>query len=84
MPAHNFFGFDNFFLIKEYRAIASGTKDLNIGGTNLTRINYGNIGGEFKFIDTIKYYQKSLAEMGSILTEDEKNSVKHLFDNTIF
>ena len=59
MIAHNLFGFDMFFLIKGYHARAWGTKDLNIGGTNLTHINYGNIGGEVKFIDTIKYHQKS-------------------------
>ena len=59
MIAHNLFGFDTFFLIKGYHARAWGTEDLNIGGTNLTHINYENIGGEVKFIDTIKYYQKS-------------------------
>ena len=71
-------GFDIFFLIKCYCATAWGTKDLNIGGTNLTHINYGNIGGEVKFIDTTKYYQKSLAELASALAEDERNSVKLL------
>ena len=78
MITHNLFGFDMFFLIKGYRTTAWGTKDLNIGGTNLTHINYGNIGGEVKFIDRIKYYQKCLAELASTLTEDEKSSVKHL------
>ena len=61
MIAHNLFGFDMFFFIKGYLATAWGTKDLNIGGTNVTHINYGNMGGEIKFVDTIKYYQKSLA-----------------------
>ena len=61
MIAHNLFGFDMFFFITGYRATAWGTKDLNIGGTNVKHINYGNMGGEIKFIDTIKYYQKSLA-----------------------
>ena len=78
MIAHNLFGFDMFFLVKEYHATAWGTKDLNIDGTNLTHMNYGNIGGEVKFIDTIKYYQKRLAELTPTLTEDEKNSVKYL------
>ena len=58
------------FLIKGYHATAWGTKDLNNGGTNLTHINYGNIGGEVKFIGTIKYYQKSLTELAITLTED--------------
>ena len=34
--AHNFFGFDMFFLLKGFRATAWNTKDINIGGTNLT------------------------------------------------
>ena len=72
MIAHSLFRFDMLFLIKGCCATAWGTKCLNIGGTNFTHINYGNIGGEVKFIDTIKYYQKSLAELASTLTEDEK------------
>ena len=78
MIAHNLFGFDMFFSIKGYRATAWGTKYLNFGGTNLTDISYGNIAGEIKFIDTLKYYQKSLGELAAMLSEDEKNSVKHL------
>ena len=78
MIAHNLFGFDMFFFIKGYKATAWGTKDLNIGGTKLTHINYGNIGVEVKFTDTIKYYQKSLAELASNLPVDEKKIVKQL------
>ena len=74
MTALNLFGFEMFFFIKSYRATAWGTKDLNFGGTNLTHLNYGNIAGEIKFIDTLKYYQKSLGKM----KKNEKNSVKHL------
>ena len=53
MIAHNLFVFGMFFLVKGYHATAWGTQDLNISGTNLTHINYGNIGGEVKFIDPI-------------------------------
>ena len=42
----NFFGFDLFYYIKAYIASAWCTKELNIGGTNLTHANYGNISGE--------------------------------------
>ena len=76
--AHNLFEFDMFYLMKEYRASAWGSKDLNFGGNNLTNINFGNIGSEIKFIDTIKYYQKSLGELASTLTEKEKQSVRTL------
>ena len=46
---------------------------LNIGGTNLTQISFSNITGEIKFIDSLKYYQKSLA-----LFEFEKKKEKKL------
>ena len=58
ITAHNLFGFDMFFFVKGYHVTAWGTKYLNFGGTNLTHIIYGNIAGEIKFIDTLKYYQK--------------------------
>ena len=78
MIAHNLFGFDMFFFfIKGFHAIAWGTEDLNVGRTNLTHINYGNIAAEIKFIDTLKYYQKSLGELAATLS-DEKISIKHL------
>ena len=54
------------------------SKELNIGGTNLTQINFSNITGEIKFIDSLKYYQKSLAELASTLSDEEKISVKKL------
>ena len=57
--AHSFFKFDLFFLLKNIRLSVWRTKDINIGGKNLTDINYANI-DNFKFIDTVKYYQTSL------------------------
>ena len=67
-----------FYFIKGDRTSAWGSKDLNFGGNNLTNINFANIGGEVKFIDTLKYYQKSPEELASTLTEEEKESVKKL------
>ena len=40
--AHNFFGFDLFYFMKTYIASAWCSKELNIGGNNLTHANYGN------------------------------------------
>ena len=40
-------------------------------------INYRNIAGEIKSIDTLEYYQKNLGELAA-LSEEEKNSVKKL------
>ena len=49
---------------------------LNIGGKNLTQINFSNITDEIKFIDSLKHYQKSLVELASTLTDEEKISIK--------
>ena len=54
--ARNFFGFDMFFLIKGIRLSGWGTKDVNIGETGLTKINFASIGTQVKFIDTMKYF----------------------------
>ena len=43
--AHNFFGF---YIMKTYIASAWCSKELNIGGNNLTHANYGNVSSEIK------------------------------------
>ena len=55
---------------------------LNIVGTNLTQISFSNITGEIKFIDSLKYYQKSLAELASIFSDEEKVSIKNLTEQS--
>ena len=67
-----------FFFIKDCHATAWSNKNLNFGRANLTHINYGNIAGKTKFIDTLKYYQKRLGELAATLSEDGKNSTKHV------
>ena len=67
--AHNFFGFDMFFLIKRIILSVWGTKDVNIGGTGLTSINFASIGTQVKFIDTIKYFLISLGQLVSTLDD---------------
>ena len=47
--ADNLFNFDLHFFIKAYVASAWCSKSLQIGGTNLTQINYANITGKIKF-----------------------------------
>ena len=54
--AHNFFGFDMFFLLRGIRVSVWGTKDLNTGGNVLTNINFAKLSFQVKFIDTMKYY----------------------------
>ena len=74
--AHNLFGFDFFYFVKGFSTSAWCSKELNIGGTNLTRVNYASINSEIKFIDSIKYYQRSLAELTSTIQENEIDGAK--------
>ena len=64
--------------MKAYIASAWCSKALNIGGTNLTQTNYGNISVKIKLIDSLKFYQRSLGELSSTLTAEEKIAVKKL------
>ena len=81
VTVHNLFGFNLYYLIKGYIASAWCSKSLNIAGNNLTQINFSNIAGEIKFIGSLKFYQKSLAELASTLSVEEKIAVKELTTN---
>ena len=59
------------------------SKELNIGGNSLTQANYGNISGQIKLIASLKFYQRSLCELSSTLTEEEKNAVKKLTEKLL-
>ena len=61
--AHNFFGFDLFYFLKAYVAPAWCSKEINIGGNSLTQTNFGNINGEIKLIDSLKFHQRRLGEL---------------------
>ena len=67
--------------MKAYIGSAWCSKALNIGGTNLTQANYGSISGKIRLIDSLKFYQKSLGELSSTLTVEEKIAVKKLAGN---
>ena len=70
--AHNLFSFDFFFVVKGIRLCVWCTKQLNIGGTNLTNVQYANIGSQVKFIDTFKYYNQSILSLAKSADENEK------------
>ena len=78
--AHNLFGFDLYYFIKGFVASAWCSKELKNVENNLTHINFPKIAGEIKFIDSLKYYQKSLTELVRTLSEEEKAAVKKLTD----
>ena len=64
-----------FTILKGIRLSVWETKDLNIGGNNITRINFVNVGTQVKFIDTLKHYQKSLEQLAQTVTEEEKKLI---------
>ena len=74
---HNFLGFDIFYMVKDFRATCWETKDFSMGGTNLTNVNFANIGSQIKIIDTLKYYQTTLANLYSTTDESEKIKLKN-------
>ena len=66
-----------FFFIKAIRLSVWRTKDINIGGKNITDLNYASI-DHFKFIDTMKYYQTSLGQLSETLSDKEKENIAML------
>ena len=75
--AHNLFSFDIFFVLKGIRLCVWRTKQLNIGGNNLTNDQYANIGCHVKFIDTIKYCQQLLSSIAKNANEAGKINIRH-------
>ena len=65
-----------FFLLKGIKLSVWKTHDISIGGSYLTNINFANIGEQVKFIDSIKYYQQSLAKLPESLTIEEEEKIK--------
>ena len=57
------------------------SKELSAGGTNLTNLNFANIRGEIKFIDSLKYYQRSLAELTSSMDLKEIDKARTLMNS---
>ena len=51
-------------------------KATKIGGTNLTNVQYANIGNQVKFIDTMKYYQQSSLSLAKNASAFEKKILK--------
>ena len=63
-------------MVKGYRSRCWGTKDFSMGSTNLINVNYANIPNQIKIIDTLKYYQTTLAGLASTTDDKEKQNVK--------
>ena len=67
-----------FFLLKGIQLSVWGTKDLNIGRSGLTNINFASLGSQVKLIDTMKYYLSSLGSLARTLVDVEKMRVEKL------
>ena len=65
-----------YYIIKAYIASAWCSKSLNNADTNLTQVNFGNIAGEIKLIDTLEFCQKSPADLASTLSDEKIVAVK--------
>ena len=74
--AHNQFRFDFFLFLKGLRPSVWETTDIKIGGKNPTDVSFAIIENQVRFIDTIKYYQPSLASLASSITDVEKENVR--------
>ena len=64
-----------FFLLKGLRSGIWRTRDITIAGKNPTDISFATIGKQIQFLDTIKYFQQSLAALASSLTDKEKGAI---------
>ena len=78
---HNFLGFDIFYMVNGYNSSCWGTKNINMGGTNLTNVNFANISDQIKIIDTLKYYQTTLANLASTAEDFEKSNIKKILSS---
>ena len=78
---HNLFGFDFWFFMKGFSTTSWFSKELSAGGTHLTHLNFANPRGEIKFIDSLKYYQRSLAELTSSMDLKEVEKAKTVMNS---
>ena len=68
-------------MIKGLRAGVWKTGDIVTGGKSPADINFAHIGNQVQFIDTIKYFQQSLAVLASSLTSSEKAEISRACEN---
>ena len=59
------------------------TSRIKIGSKNASNINFELIGNQVRFIDTIKYFQQSLGNLGASMIDIEKNNIKKTFERVL-
>ena len=72
---NNLFNFNFFFEIKGIRLCVWKTKNLPVWGSNLTNVNYANIGDQVKFINSMKFYHQNLEKLEETVTMSEKGKI---------
>ena len=65
-----------FFFLKDLCLGSWRPRNITSSGIHLLNKNFANIVNQVKFIDTIKYYQQSLAVLASTMTEQGRLSIK--------
>ena len=81
--AHNSFGFEFYFILRGIRVPVWKTKKVNIGGSNLTDINFANFGNQVKLINIMKY-QQSLLNLSATTTNKEETAIKNQLCNFFY
>ena len=81
--AHNQFRFDFFLFLKGIRPSVWETSGISIGGKIPTNVNFVIIRNQVKFIDTVKYFQQSLASLAISMTDEERKNVRKSCRNFI-
>ena len=64
-------------VVKGFRGPTWRTKDISMGDNNITSLNFMSIDNG-KFIDSMKYFQQSLTNLTSTITESEKKAVEKI------
>ena len=77
--AHSQFRFDFFFFMHGFRPKVWETTDIKIGTKNTSNINFATIGNQVRFINTIKYFQQSLANLAGSMDDVEKQNIRDTF-----
>ena len=75
---HNQFRFDSFLILKGLRPSVWETTEIAIGGKNPTDVNFAIIRNQVRFIDTVNYFQQSLASLAESMTDTERENVRKI------
>ena len=76
--AHNQFRFDCYLFLKGIRPNVWKTTQIVIGEKNPTDVNFAIIRNQVRFIDTVKYFQQSLASLAGSMTDIERENVREI------